>query len=255
MVFAATGTATADWDINDEHKMHYPQLPDLDEGMNVLAQEPKVIADDFMCTASGRIRDIHIWGSWLFDEFPEDPDGTGNPSPGNTGFHLSIHEDVPKSATNDYSHPGDELWARDFWPGQFSHQFWANSYDERFFDPNINQVIGFDNTVWQYNFVIPKSEAYFQEEGTIYWLDVMAIPLDPINPTGLFGWKTSRDHWMDDSVYGDMGAAGGQVTDWYELWDPDYEFSLDQAFVITPEPATISLLCIGGLALLRRRRR
>ena len=123
-------------------------------------------------------------------------------------------------------------------------------------------VIGIDTQVIQYNFdlsntVIPVPPPV-QEVGKIYWLDVMALPLDT-EPDIMFGWKTSRDHWNDDAVYGDVDLAGGVPPDWFELRYPfghPFEFeSIDLAFVITPEPATISLLCIGGLALLRRRRR
>ena len=112
---------------------------------------------------------------------------------------------------------------------------------------------------------------WFQQEGEIYWLDVKAFPfVDPNSGevTGTFGWKTSLDHWNDDAVYWDEGDAGG-AGKWVDLhypasgWDfdagqerdhPLAGQSIDLAFVITPEPATLSLLALGGLALIRRRR-
>ena len=155
-------------------------------------------------------------------------------------------------------------------PGEFQHRVWGSS-DEGFFDPNQNEIIGTDTKVIQYNFVMNDdpgipNDVFQQTRDTIYWLDVMALPLpewdnQPVTP--VFGWKTSADHWNDDSVYGDYDAAGDPPTAWNELFDPRQSsqmpigqlVSLDQAFVITPEPTTMSLLCIGGLAVLRRRRR
>lgn len=50
-------------------------------------------------------------------------------------------------------------------------------------------------------------------------------------------------------------VAGG-TPDWRPLIDPINGESLDLAFVITPEPATIGLLAVGaGMALLRKRRK
>ena len=40
---------------------------------------------------------------------------------------------------------------------------------------------------------------------------------------------------------------------WRELIDPRTGISLDMAFVITPEPATLALLTLGAIAVLRRR--
>ena len=246
-VMFVVAPALADWDIGDDYKMHFPQLPDLVNGMNVLATAPTILADDFLCTQSGPITDIHIWGSWLFDQFPINS-ANGTTDPGFVDFHLSIHKDVPKDTSNPYSHPGDLLWEMDFAPGDFTDRLWTDS-NERFFDPEANQIIGFDTQVIQYNFLIDPTDAFDQVEGTIYWLDVSAISIDP---GAIFGWKTSADHWNDDSVYGQIPATG-QTTSWNELIDPDLGFSLDQAFVITPEPATMVLLSLSGVGMLFKR--
>ena len=258
------GSAAADWQVGDFHKMHFPQLPDLQQGMNVLATDPIVLADDFMCSETGLITDVHIWGSWLDDIFPMNPDGTSDP--GNMTFRLSIHSDIPADqSTTGYSMPGELLWEQVFPPGDFRWQFWVTS-QERFFDPEMNRIMGADSQVFQYNFCIDPNTAanppFEQIKDTIYWLDVSATPGgEPGSADALWGWKTSADHWNDDSVWiGDLGDGidgdTSVVGPWFELIDPECGFSLDQAFVITPEPGTLSVLLIGSLgALLRRRSR
>src|SRR5690349_15089568 len=76
-------TALADWnpaDPADLVRAKWIQLPDLNPtGLDVLdtlqangaaAPQWKILADDFLCTQSGPIRDIHIWGSWLNNVLP-----------------------------------------------------------------------------------------------------------------------------------------------------------------------------------------
>ena len=58
---------------------------------------------------------------------------------------------------------------------------------------------------------------------------------------------------MDDAVWADDPASS--ITGWQELIDPQTGESLDLAFVITPEPATLAILFPGGLTLLLRRKR
>ncbi|MEZ6319424.1 MAG: PEP-CTERM sorting domain-containing protein, partial [Phycisphaerales bacterium] len=89
------------------------------------------------------------------------------------------------------------------------------------------------------------ADPFYQEAGTIYWLDLSVITLDPL---ARVGWKTSLDHFEDDAVWSVAGLG------WQELFDPFNGQSLDLAFVITPEPATAVLLGVGTVLACRRRR-
>lgn len=237
LLFGAAASAWADWNTNDPAKWF--QLPDLQQGMDVRASHGKVLADDFKCTFTGRITDIHIWGSWL-NNFV-DP---------NVRFHLSIHEDVPAGMdpTVPWSHPGTNLWSMNLAPTK--SRIYAEA-SERFYDPNFNEIIGFDTQVWQYNFLIPETEAFYQREGTIYWLDVMAFT----DTNTMFGWKTSFQHWNDDAVWADMVPGAWPM--WNELRDPTTGQSMDMAFVLTtiPEPTAVVLMGFGSLLVLMRGRR
>ena len=73
--------AFADWDEGADHKMHWPQLPDLDPtGVEVCMYGDiypyASLADDFRCTESGPITDIHIWGSFQDEVKPSGGPGT-----------------------------------------------------------------------------------------------------------------------------------------------------------------------------------
>ena len=61
--------ALADWDPGDDYKMHYPQMPDP-EGWDVCLV-CQWLADDFGCTETGPITDIHFWISWHADDVME----------------------------------------------------------------------------------------------------------------------------------------------------------------------------------------
>jgi len=255
----------ADWDPTDPAK--WVQLPDLNPtGLDVLASaynsSPpppyKILADDFLCNFSGPITDIHIWGSWLDDRVPMDAVGTLIPP----RFHLSIHSDIPAVPGVSHSMPGSLLWQADLLPTQSRLYATAN---EQFLDPNSGLIIGTDSQVWQYNFLIDPANAFVQQAGNIYWLDVQAgVPDAPAGDLPyVFGWKTSLDHWNDDAVYGDNSIFAGPPTAWKELIYPSSHplagQSIDMAFVLTtvPEPHTwmFTLLGVGLLALGMRRKR
>jgi hypothetical protein len=234
--------ARADWDLSDPAK--WVQMPDVGTGLNVDAQRPHILADDFPCNKTGPITDIHVWGSWFYEQF--DPDAV---------FRLGIWSDNPVGPDpgdpdpNPYSAPRDLLWEHDFAPGDYVVRPWALSF-EWFMDPEFGPV-GFDVQVWQYNFLIDPTYAFTQQQGNVYWLSVQASPNLIGVPYG-FGWKTSLDHWNDFAVWGVKDAPGPGPT---APWQPLVDFtgrSLDLAFAITTVPdggASAWWLGIGVLAL------
>ena len=232
MVLTLAVTAAADWDEGTPAK--WVQYPDLDiTGIDVNATEPFILADDFLCTTTGPITDIHIWGSWYQDRLPF------GDYPYGLDFILSIHEDIPDSLSpNGYSMPGEVLWSKFFSgdAGGFVARQWAFDIDEGWMEPPEYYEFPGDHVCWQYNFFIDETEAFRQlgteEQPIVYWVDVQALPYDD---TAYFGWKTSLEHWNDDAVWG-VGQEPFQGP-WEELiYPPGHEFypqSIDLAFVIT----------------------
>jgi HYR domain len=167
----------------------YVQPPNLNGGFDVWDNGPWVLADDFLCTTSGPITDIHLWGSYLIDE-----------SDTNLTFWLAIYDDVPVSATNNFSHPGSLLWHEEFAPGQYVQTLWGNGI-ETFLDPGQPAVIGPDSQVWYYCFY--PTNAFIQQGGPlaprVYWLMVYAQ--SPV-PNVRYGWKSTAEVRNDISVYG-----------------------------------------------------
>ena len=241
-VLFVTGTAIAHWEPTDGHKMHFPQLPDP-FGWDVLVTEPKILADDWECSETGPIRDIHFWGSWKGDD-----------EGGVNGIWVGIY---PDDRTGDYSKPASELlYERLFSPAEFTIE-WRGEVDQGWFNPNTGQYTPNDHdNFYLVNIVDIKAPYWQQEEGQIYWL---AISVQAEG--GQFGWKTADvdkypdpytgQHFKDDAVYDDLTVEHN----WGELFDPVSYESLDLAFVITPEPATISMLGIGGALMTLTRRR
>ena len=222
----------ADWNPDDPHKwVQYPDLTPL--GIDVNASYELILADDFQCTQHGQINSIHIWGSWLWDDPPF------RVHPDSVKFTLSFHADIPDTeSTTGYSMPGDELWYREFLPGEFTVRIWSEGILEGWMEPlDSSYIFPADSICWQYNFYLWDGE--FFQDGTpdqpiTYWLNVKAEPLDP---QAWFGWKTSRDHWNDDAVWGE--GYEPYFGPWYELRYPmgheQYGQSIDLAFVIVGE--------------------
>ena len=238
--------AFADWDPGDGHKMHHPQLPDPTGWDIDLTTD--AIQDDFECSWTGPINDVHFWVSWEGD----------NAGPLNNiiwidiGFLPDVGADDPGNNLG-YSHPGtglydDPLWMQRFLPGQFSTRY-AGSGDQGWAEPH--------NDIWKrpdhqefYQINIKDIQnPFIQEKDTVYWLAIH-IGVEDYENTKI-GWKTSLDNWNDDATY--YLADAQHPAGWRELIDPETGLSLDLAFVITPEPASLILLGFGALALLKKK--
>lgn len=147
-----------------------------------------LLADDFICTRTGPVTDIHVWGSWkddLVDYWPT--------------FWVGIWSDVP-AVNNVPSQPGQLLWWQQFSPGQYRASVQQQVPQELFLDPNAPpRIIGQDRQIWKYDF-FPRNP--FRQLGTpqlpkVYWLSVVTKTA----PGRVFGWKTTPDHYNDFAVY------------------------------------------------------
>jgi len=224
------------------------QLPDLSlTGIDVDATYdtsamsqwgPQLLADDFNCTTTGAITDIHVWGSWYHDYLPYN-------GPNSVDFTLSIHEDLPVGDPcnpYDYSIPGKSLWVRDFAAGDYGATIEAQDITEGYYVPcEPYYEPDADWTCYRYDFYIDLCDAFIQQGDPcapiVYWLDVQA-KVDAMVDDVRFGWKTSLEHWNDDAVW----ARGNEDSHgpWQELrYPPGHPLdgnSIDLAFAITTEP-------------------
>ncbi|MDD5010513.1 MAG: PEP-CTERM sorting domain-containing protein [Phycisphaerae bacterium] len=229
MIFTISSAVNADWIPEDGHKMHYPQLPkqggwDVEFAMSRLA-------DDWQCTSSGAVTDIHLWVSWM--ENLVQPIGS---------ITVSIYSDQP-AVGSQFSRPDEMLWTQNFLAGQFDVLDMADDL-QGWYDPSCGAYGFEDHTKWQQINITDIANPLIQQEGTIYWLvvDFGQLPF--------VGWKESGSpHFNDDAVWWDCA-----LETWQELRDPVTQESLDLAFVITPEPTTIITLAIGSLAFIRRKK-
>jgi len=225
-LFLFAGMLLADWFPGDGYKMHYPQLPDPN-GWDVNCTYPNTVADDWQCTESGPVEDIHVWISWEGDREAQID-----------SVYFSIHEDFPDpdGPGPEYSMPGVLLWDRWFYPSDFMYITYGTG-DQGWADPPTIWNRPDHTNYYQINVeFIP--DPFIQNYDEIYWLDV-SIAISQTGQEEQIGWKTSLDHFNDDSVFWDFSQSH-----WVELIDPLTQESLDQAFVITgdspPTPVELS---------------
>jgi len=221
----------ADWNEGGPYKMHWPQLPNP-TGWDIDVTH-YTLADDWQCTETGPVKQVHLWISWTNDFVGVI-----------TNVHLSIHHNFPGPP---FSHPSELIWQDNFAPGQFKMRPYSSGI-QGWYDPISNGWRRPDHTmIFQLNVPLKLTAPFVQQAGTIYWLDVK---LSVTN--GLAGWKTSGSvHFMDDATVWNSGQSI-----WQELRDPQEPTeSLDLAFVIDPipEPAALGLLALCGGWLRRRR--
>jgi hypothetical protein len=181
------------------HKMHFPQLPDLiGWDVNATSSYPPpgqgiTLADDWQCSESGPVEDIHFWGSWK--------DQDGNPITDDfesimPWFTLRIWSNNPGPP----SRPDVMLWE---WMGEIPGAPFEPPTLEGWYDPSVIEYLLVNNDhvpYWRYDFILPPGTTpFFQEQDSIYWLSITANLFNPA--LYQWGWKNSRDHFMDDAVW------------------------------------------------------
>jgi len=142
----------------------------------------QVVADDWVCTNTTPVTDIHWWGSHIGWTFPNLPETTGPTLP--AGFNITIWTDVPQGPNNQFSHPGDMIW-----------QIYCTNYAMEFvgwdFDPRNPGAP--PEACFKYSQNLLEDEYFHQNPDgltNIYWISIAAV-----YPTGQiieypWGWKS-----------------------------------------------------------------
>jgi hypothetical protein len=226
--------ARAQWSQGDPFKMHYPQLPDPG-GLDVTFRSPKVLADDWQCSGDGPVNEIDLWFSAQNDA-----------EPAIDALRVSICEDVPQGPGTLYSHPGATLWSRDFAPDELSWSL-AGQGDQGWYVPETGLFNLHDHSNYYQLSLGDIAAPFVQTAGQIYWLEIS------VSTSVELGWKTSiSSQFNDAAVWGNFPNPS-----WEPVYDPRNHgyiaYPLDLAFVIAPEPGSLMLLGLLGLAAYRRR--
>lgn len=204
------------------------QWPNIYGGFDVW-NNPYVLADDFVCTNTGPISDIHLWGSWWYDLAQTN----------SITFWLGIYDDVKAGPGNPFSHPGTNLlWQQWFAPGQYAETIWTANAIEQFLDPGLTNILGPDSVVWYYCFYPTNA---FQQLGgptnhITYWLAAYAQL--PAGSQNQYGWKTTTNVLNDASVHapwpgGPPTSNPGWTPTVYSLPATGQTVPLDLAFKLT----------------------
>jgi hypothetical protein len=222
----ADWSARADWNPDDPYK--WLQLPDeTTNGIDVEMTAPFELADDFLCTNTGPITDLHLWVSWQGDRLPQDPRSVS--------FNISFWSDQPAGPAGEHSQPDKLLWQTNMSFTNYTFRLWKNVADgEGWLTPPDLYAWPADQQIWQYNFFFDRTNAFVQdgtpEEPKTNWVVVSAIIEEP----GCFiGWKTSTSHWNDDAVWRLPQVPWAELR--YPPMHPYAGESIDLAFVITSE--------------------
>lgn len=205
----------------------WKQRPDMKTGVNIESiasfdggRLPSV-ADDWLCLGGSPVSDLHFWGSYpeweKINEVPSDE------TPGVQAFKIQIYSDIPASAdqaNKDFSRPGRllyETWVKDF----------SETYVASISLPwGTGQEPIFEHK-YRYDLDLPR--IFWQRRGTIYWLNISAVPNDSQIP---WGWENSMDRWNDVAVERDYTTD----KNWERLYHPFFDpplVPLDMSFELT----------------------
>ena len=150
--------------------LKYVQFPPTGGAFDVWDSGQWALADDFICTNTGPITDIHLWASWLNDNVDF-----------NSTFWLGIYDDVPAQTNGPAiipSRPGTNLvWQQFFGPGQYSQSQVAGGVGN-FYNPESLGILGNDLKTYYYCFYFINLlvQIGMLTKSKTYWLVVYAMP-------------------------------------------------------------------------------
>ncbi|KYK38520.1 MAG: hypothetical protein AYK18_17050 [Theionarchaea archaeon DG-70] len=200
-----TNVAVADWESGDGHKMHYPQLPKGPGGYSVMAtvsSSPPYVADDWQCSESGPVTDIHFWGHCL-----------GSPC-GIQFFEIRIAEKTNYGV-------GQILWVREF---PISDVIVSDPIDAtplHWINPLTGgSIINVSEMYWQYN-IENIDDPFIQVEGKEYWL-IIGAHWSVASP--IWGWEECAEVYS----FGSPAKFRQDLNQWQDIGSVR-----DLAFVIS----------------------
>jgi hypothetical protein len=179
-------SALADWEPGDGHKMHWPQTP-KPGGFDVSFQN-RSLADDWLCTETGPVSNIHFWISWYNNwEVPI------------WYIDVRIWSDCPVGAPCNqygYSVPRDLLWERRYDIEEVARAVQPPDL-QGWFDPagGVWQLRNHD--LWEQINIVDIEDPFIQEVDSIYWLEIYIFAPD----ASTVGWKETDQNWNDDAVH------------------------------------------------------
>ncbi|MFH1373702.1 MAG: hypothetical protein ABII79_07905 [bacterium] len=205
VVCLAVAPAMADWWPGDDHKMHFPQTP-MPGGWDVEFASSR-LADDWLCTETGPVTDIHFWISWYQDMVQPIGD-----------IRIGIWSNNPSGPLG-WSQPNVLLWDRIFTASDITIVEWEPDL-QGWYDPSSGGYLP-DNHMRRFQINIEEiPQPHIQQDGVIYWLEI------DFGPLPFIGWKESEPHWNDAAVF-------WYSPFWWAIADPITGGAIDLAFVIT----------------------
>jgi len=185
-----------------------------------------IAADDWACTTTDPVTDLHWWGSfpdWPYADPPQLP----------PAFNITIWTDVPADPTGNFSHPGVAIW-----------QIYCTNYTWKFVGWDYDPIKRIYEACFRFDQNLLPHEWFYQDPnptgtGTnIYWISIAAVY--PTVPQYPWGWKTRpRDlnsPAPDDAVRIFDPVApipGSQFFTGDPIWWPEPTNSWDLAFELT----------------------
>ncbi len=217
---------TCEWVNGDSHKMHWAQLPDKQRtGMDVSTYWTS-LADDFRCTQSGPINEIHFWGSFQNDQLPPF-------SVDSLAFVINIYANKAADTQTPWARPGELLWTKEIKPYSYDFHDVSGTIKRGWYDPTTKVYLPEnDKRLFQYDICFEDSDKPFvQKQGTTYWMEIQQKHED--DAPYAFGWETTEQRLQ----YAGKAVWHHPVFGWLSMAYPDeHEYAgkpLDLAFVIT----------------------